>query len=616
MSSPRRLALAALAALGAAGAGTGCDDPSLRVEVIAPPDLDLTATPISRTVVTAYQSPDLSCDALEFGEATAEALTAARVAEIELERADTLVGLARVDRKVVVARAFAADGQALAAGCGEHGEVVGDEVLTIAAEVVASVAIESTPATLSGPFAARRIVVDVDRPDGAALAGRELRWTAVGPDGSYASAGRRESLLDGALTTAADGRLTISPVDPTVFGPVAAQVRVAWADQASPLLAGFRENDADSATIPVLNPDPASVPTCVRRRKGGRPTLVCLSSAGAGGVRNAFALAVSGSGLVLTTLPGAGTAFALSVAPPLLGDDDRVYAVLADGHWIGLDGTADGADADFDRVGRTPVRAVQVPACGGRSDLLIVEFALAGNRSAFAAYSLIGAEVPTRVGLVPGTDHLLAAGCVTLDDTLAWAVVTSTGDPGLGGGSNRVFIDCGEGLCSGDWVGGATAGFLAAPGGERRLVGSQVDIGGTVLVEWTLAASMAPAPPALGAVVLRERRRTPTVTSAQALVTGHFDGADPLGARVEDVAALLAVDGSRGSRLQIALAPELAGQRLTGLTTPAAARGLALYALDLDCDGTDDLVSVGDREVRLVRTGVTIGAAPPPTQCP
>lgn len=590
-----------------------CDGPSLTIELIPPAELTEERT---RTIVTAYLSESLRCDAIAFGDVETSDLDASRIQEIDLAQTSSLADLPRIGRKLVVARSFIGErGDVPAvAGCAEVGEIAVATSVKIEQQLVASVALIG--ASGNGTFSDRVIGVDVDQPNGSPIGGREVRWTTVGPIGAFGGANQQTSEQSGTVITTNDrGRADIAPAESDVFGPMVARVAVAWADRPLPLVQGFIQGDHLRVPIDASANTPTSPPTCVARRRLGLPTVVCLIAGSS--QQRVVEFRLSGTSMEIRdlTAPGIDRAFSIFAAPAVAGDTERLYAIIADGRWLGLDGTPDGDTADLCKMQNgvctvRPVRSIAVPDCDGRGFRVVIEFARTDGRNQFETFSSTGTRVLGLAARVRGPLRVIAAGCIGYGETLTEALVMTSADALTG--QNLVFIDCGrETACNASWVGSPVATFAPgpSPGDLPRLIGSVTDITGPVIVDWTLTPDVdrngAPT------IVLRERRRTPTAASPTGIVAGHFDADHAI-----DLAwNFIAGDEGQRSRIQLALAPEVSGQRLTGVSRRMSGLPLALISLDLDCDGRDDLVSVNVDAALMFRTGIPIAAPAPSTSC-
>lgn len=591
-----------------------CDEPNLTIELRSPSGLP---GPVTRTTVTAYVSETLTCDAIAFGDVEVIDLNASRIQEVELTQSGAFTNLPRIDRKLFVARSFMGELSDIpaAAGCAEVGEIADHSAIGIDSQLIASVALSGSIG--GGTFSDRRIAVDVDQPNGAALAGREVRWTTIGPNGSFGGAHVRTSLQAGLTIATNDrGRADVEPAESDVFGPMVARVSVAWADRPLPLVQGFMHGLHVSVPLDASGNTASSPPVCVRRRRLGRPTVACLLANSA--TQRVVELSLSGVDVQTRDLsaPGVETAFSLVSAPAPIGETERLYALLSDGRWLGLDGTFDGSTADLCKMQLgtctvQPVRSVALPDCGGGATKVVIELARNDGKNQFETFTSTGIRVPGLATRVRGSLRIIGAGCVGYGEALAEALVVTTAD--ALNGQNLAFVDCGrETACSVSWIGSPVVAFAPGPaaGDLPRLVGSVNDITGPVMVDWTFAPDIgrngAPT------VVLREQRRTSAAGFPLGVVAGHFDADTAI-----DLAwTLVSGDDAQRGKIQFALAPEISGQRLTGVTRGISSTPpLALISLDLDCDGRDDVIAINSSAAHVLRTGVPISGPAPPSGC-
>lgn len=592
---------------------SACDGPSLTVELVTPAGL---AETLTRTVVTAYVSETLTCDAIAFGDVAAADLDTARIQEVDVAQTSTLADLPRLDRKLVVARGFIGEGGDVpaTAGCAEVDDITGPTEVRIDGQLIASVAL--TGAIDAGTFSDRRIAVDVDQPSGAPLAGREVRWTTIGPVGSFGGANQTTSVQAGVvIVTDERGRAEVTPAESDVFGPMVARVAVAWADRPLPLVQGFAHSDHVRVALDASGNSPSSPPTCVARRRLGKPTVACLITGESS--QRVVEFSLNGANLRIRNLsvPDVQRAFSLVTARHGGGDTAPLYAILDDGRWLGLDGTADAGTADLCRMQDgsctvRPTRSVLLPGCNGEASRVVVELAQNDGQNRFETFTETGSPVAGLAMRIRGDFRIVAAGCVGYGETLTEALVVTTA--AATNGQNFVLIDCGrETACNTAWLGPPVATFAPgpAPGDAPRLVGSVTDITGPVIVEWILAPDVdrSGAP----TVMLRERRRTPAAESPIGIVAGNFD-ADTM---IDLAWSVVSGDNLQRTRVQFALAPQAAGLRLTGVTRRLIGAPLTLVSVDLDCDGRDDIVSVQKDAVHVIRTGIPLVGPPPPSGC-
>ncbi|MEZ4365874.1 MAG: hypothetical protein R2939_06255 [Kofleriaceae bacterium] len=590
------------AALAALGLAAGCTDYGVALEVAHPPAF---ADEIVTTRITVYASSSLSCEGVRFGDHTAAQLAIAQTAQFDLGDGGVI---ARTGAKLVVARGLGADGGVLVAGCAEVGEITGEQAVTITTEAIVSVVVDAGDFTQ--PFGPQRTIeVQVRDAHDDPVDGRELRWRAYGPAGSFPP----EDVALAPYPTCTGGNgppgaVRIHPQDAPRPGPIAADIQVAWAAAGPARVSGFIA--ADRVELPAV--DGVELPAiCTVARRGGRDAVVCFDApptVGAPRVPRATVLD-GGVAMVEALTPTVVEPIAL-LAVPSPDADDALYAVTADGRWVGLAGTPDGADADFCEdlgVGCTlgdPATVRLVPACGAQPAYVAVEFRTPvpgdDDQVSFGIFTPTGA--PSSLLPLPlrptEPSVLLGGGCVTgPGGELRQAVVTSV-DTALGP-SLEAHVSCPRGVCAASWSGSSIAAFT--PGPAPRLVGAILAIDGVALVEWTVAD-------ADDEVVLVEQARVASILAPRELVAAQVD--------LDDRADLVSmVDVGIAARVQIALGQTVGAddERLLGLG-PALPRQVSreayhLLAADLDADGVDDLVAY-NRDAVVVMPSVEVPSTP------
>jgi hypothetical protein len=598
---------------------TACQaDPSLAVEVRLHESF---RDQVVATQLTIYQSETLDCDSIRFGETSDSDLLGAVVDEVELGDSAVLDDLSRLDEKLFVAYGKAADGTRLVAGCGSKGVVVDTDSLVIDTVPVAQVAVAS--GSIDRPFAQRQIRVYAADAAGAPLDQRALRWESVGPAGSFAPLGVAES--EGLLCTR-DGAAIVQPADPEVQGPVAARIFVDWADTGPVVVNGFVGNPPINVGLsqPGSPLDLTSEAQCVPRRRQFpgevRSTVVCLGEPDASRDRKIIEISVElpvdpeGPQASLREL-GTVTAPVGLVVAPSTGVTDALYVVHASGFFDGVDGTPDGVTADFcsDRGGTchyAPTRLTIVPTCSDGPPLVWVELAVTGTTS-----TAIGSYLPNGSGF-PGIEeqdseiHLTAAGCVAdITGEVRPTVAISTSQ-GSGSAGNAIIFPCGfatpgDAPCSVSWFGHPGVGYSS--GDEPRLIGSQISLSGTNLMEWVLARTNST--DREQAYRLIDRRATATISPPRSIAAGHFD-AD---ASLDLVWSENLGDGLRlANRLQFAVDIEIDDERLTGLAPSPELTGPSwlVTTTDLDADGRDDVIGYSTQRAFVYLTGPAVAAAP------
>jgi hypothetical protein len=609
-----RLALAALIV------AAGCDDPSLRIEVIPVDGFAVTAT-----TVAVYQSDSLGCLDVELGKASAETLGAAFVADAVVEAGDELVGVSRTEPKLFVAEAVDANGRRLYAGCAARAEITDDDVVTIQAHAIATITVSGD--ALDKPFARRSIAVAAVDANGRPIDQRHVEWASFGVAGSFPPDGVRES--DPTVCTRS-GLARLEPADPDTPGPIAAQIRVSWAESTPPPLSGFIEAVSNQVDLRDGSMERTS-PACVVRRSsaGSADRVYCLTRpATALGPRQVVELDLVGNTLAVTSVGAPVAANHLVATNADGGGDDDLYILERVGNrvrWTGIAGTATGGNFDpctyflgAGVCGLVSVRSVVVvPSCAASPGFAVLSFSRGVTEPDIVVFTdLHGNPIASQPTLEMSAQlDLRVAGRVaeaTAEATQHQAVAARVTPLGSGESPYNLLIAlCGGEPCFAEWPGFGAVGFSG--GDVPRLISSEVDITGNVVVESEIVVVGG------GNVLLVERARTPTPAPARAIATADVDLDD-----TEDLAwSQFLIDdvGDPQNRIQVAVGR-------TGLPFPGRLTGLSpnlpgalaqvLFAR-LDDDATPDLVTYSDQEAAVYRAGVQVPHGNPPgaeTTCP
>lgn len=614
----------------------GCNDPSLRIEVVPPtPGFDDVAQ-IS-TTVTVYQSSTIDCFAIEVGKADPEQLAIAKVATANVEAGESLVGVSRTQPKLFVAEAFdvpadpAMEPRRLYAGCEARGEITDDEVVQIQTFAVATTTISGD--ALDRPFSRRRIDVAAADALGRPIDDRHVEWTSFGVEGSFAGEGSATSKPD--LCTDV-GIARVEPLDPDVPGPIAAQIRVSWAESTPAPLSGFIAAVTNQVSLAAVGADNTRYPpACAVRREGSPPRdhVYCLGKPQSfADPRPVLQLVVNGAALEARSLTPATSVLAnyLIATGDGAGDDD-LYAIERDVsgrvQWTGVAGTADGGTYDpctFATGACTagPIqRVVVVPACNpGDEGFVITTFPQTGKPDFPVVTDLHGnPRIPQPDIPDPGVEiaavDVLAGGCVSEATTppvthqafaLRFTPTATTASP-----FNTLIASCDGVPCSARWSGFGAVGF--STGATPRLVSSDLDITGNVIVE----SEIVPADP--GKLLLVERDRTAAAAQARSIATADIDG----DARVDLAWSQFLLDDTGSTENRVQLAVDRDGLpfpgRLAGISPGLPGdQALVLFA-DVDANGVPDLVSYSDTSAAVYRFGVEVPhgtPTEPETTCP
>ena len=601
--------LAVLLVIGLCGCG---DDLSLVVDVTH-------RIPVTRTVISVYESDSVDCTKIEFGDVDANALSTALVAE-EVHDANgvtgNLDGISRTKRKYVVARGYDTDGTLLTGGCEikdvvggtDHVEVFADEALTVSA-------------LLDATDPAYTFVVIASAPDGGAPAvHRKVSWQVYGPDGTQPI---RTDLADmvppepnqpqesdwvpkKAACTNNNGVTRIHPVPPHQIGGFATRIRASWAANTLPLLSSLSK--VDPTPVAILHPPAGVTRPCAIKVSGGQHRLVCLDTV-PGNVARELQVSTSAGGATanMTNMVAvAGTPVAV-ISVPTTGGGRDVYVVDSAGAVVPL--FAATTQPLTACAPCTVTDAVYAPACADDPDAKIyLQTYLQTGLTQFRSLTLGTNKRDIVTGFLPaatsitGTLDSIAldqAGCVTQvvpkQDSIkgnrqrqvvtfsAKSSVMVSGAPVVFP-SSHAFYGCGPMLCSKlDFpLGEAGTSFLQIDASDNRILGASVDAGGVVISSWVVVPD--PAGGALHRLV--ERDRVPAASIPNRLVAGKLDD-DPGYDIVWDIPT------RRGSTLEIAYSRMAAGERLEAVSNPQLPLFSDLQIDDISNDGFPDLIAIG-----------------------
>nr|HEX4313562.1 hypothetical protein [Kofleriaceae bacterium] len=629
-----RGAFVAVLVVGACAAATqlACgSDPSLTVDVQNPSGLGIASTQVS-----VYQSAELACDGVEFGDLDDEQLQALLVTEETIgsdgQHTGELTGMSRTDTKVIAARAFASDGTFVAAGCVEKGVIGDDDSVVITTEPTVDVSLGVTVGSGSDPASVSVAVTD---PTGATVDDRRVSWTVYGPAGTvpYEDASSFQMLDDGEwrpqqASCTASGAVKMHPMPPNLISGYAVQMRVEWAREVPPEFTSLTALPFGAAS--KLSPTGFGAHYCAVHVSATAPThrLACADSNGGGGkIVHDFSVTVANGSTTLTSqadenLPA--DAVALITHPNADGTAD-VYAVGQTGTVTALFGAPAGVPAIVASVDD----AIFVPGCGSSAPHVLVHESAATD---------VVAELDERGGnaqviAVPqGTgdgkkSELVSAGCVAALNPGAAAVSTQvfvidngTISTGLGSDaigeftptSTHMLYACSAGACSDITLfTGAGVGFTA--GAEPHMITTTVDATGVELAQVVMAPGKGGngtgANPTSGEAHLVERSAVAAASVPDRLVTGNFD-ADSDVDQIWDIAS-----GKRGNTttFEIAYGRLANGAPLEALSSPQAASLDDLLVEDVNGDGIDDVIATGAILGVTAFTGVLVvpmGVAP------
>lgn len=600
--SMKRL-LVTIAALGPAACA---EHPSLRVDVVHPDDVT-----VATTTISVYESPLFSCEGVEFGDLSDNALAAAEVDQITVGAGLPADGLtmSRVDRKVIVARGYAQGGAYVSAGCEEKGVVGDNDKLTIKTELTASVSVNGIGLDDADPFG---IVVTVVDPLVRSLADRIVSWRVHGADGAT-------PFVNTNLTTGDDsdwvpakpacsndsGIVRVHPTPPATIGGFATTVRTSWSTEPPRTFSTFTpvDDSGREAITPIAN----SQRWCASRVSGNLRRLVCLiDDAGTPTAVDYIVTAADGGAQLAEgnrqpfgALPGGETVIGLfSIDRSALVRD--VYALTSKARVIGAFGPSIASDLQPKLLLGEATDVAVLPACGATPPalLVLVQGAAARELRTLAVdpvkplgtgASLIPYASPA-VGLTEGLS-INRTGCLAElkanNETIVHqvGVIDLTGRTAPGARNiTAAFFDCASmtGTCSVPIVvPRAGVGFLPADDQHaERMVGTTFDASGTVLSVSVLQPDKNNVPR------LVELERITAASFPLHVVAGQFDG-DGRPDLFWDIPNI----NNGTSNFQLAYAHQVDGQRLSALSsTQQDLIVVDTVVADVTGDGLDDLV--------------------------
>ncbi len=588
------------------GVLAGCgEDPSLRVEVTHPDDA---AEVITRTTITVYESPIVSCAKVEFGDLGEAELVAIEVSQIDAGSGDELT-MSREGTKTIVARGFDDTGVLIAAGCGEQNLVEENDVLPISTALAASVSVSGIGLEDNDPFG---LVVTVTDPFVRSLPDRAVSWRVHGSDGTVPiteaalDVGDSEWVPTQPPCTTINGLARIHPVPPSTTGGFSTSVRTSWSTEPPRVFSTFTPIDGKraSSTTPVNSGTSLSLRRCALRIAGTTRRLVCLEDRGAptavdyaveiraGGADISERATDTFSGLVGSEVPL--NVFAIDRGPTTRD----VYAITTRGRIVGLFSPSFDGDNTVKTVLTASVTDVAVlPACGSTPAKLLVRVEATGvgkelRTLAIAPTGELGANEMLKpyLGISAGALEQLAinaTGCVAELTSGGTPIVHQVGVVDLTARANgarnltEAVYDCGGKTCRLPLaIARAGVGFLPADGTHpERMVGATFDASGTVLSVAVIQPDNA------GDPRLVEQERITAASFPNHVVTGSFDG-DGLPDLFWDIVN----PNTATTNFQLSYAHEVLGDRLSALSATLQDTVVVDTLVgDFDGDGHDDL---------------------------
>jgi hypothetical protein len=580
-TAPLALMLAAVAAVAA------CSDPTLSVTIDLPAAYRSMVTSIS---LADYERAGLTCDAIAYGDESAQALEGALTTQVEVSPGASagLTGISRLDHKVLVARGRDAAGDLVVAGCRDLDALDGDVAIDLPTAPAAIVTVDPRrPDVALDPAAP--IAVHVLDPLGQPLEQRSVVWRVFGPraqpggvpgDGACPRAG-----VDGCALTSG-GNAFVAAAPPAQPGPALVEIHVAWARAQPAPVASFQS--PASATFLTRAAKPVPFPSCVAYRAASGTQVACLGVA-LGGTTEVQRFAWNGA--AVAKVPGStsvANAAALVAVPG--GASDKLIAITEGGDFV--DG-ATGQTLGHAPVGASTVVAAQlVPPCG-KSSFVVLGLA----DGSVVTTDTTGAALSTFVGSPASRVFSLAAsGCIS---DLATPATQYRGVILLETKNNTSVpyaqIDCPGKPCMPTWVGlGEGVGFVSAAGGESRLATGRLDLSGVVIDESRLDPGRPPE------AQLASMATHDAITVPAAIASGDLDGDG-----AADRAWLVLTGGARPQgRLQVELAATTGdGVPIAGISPELGAQPVGIVIARVDDDAIDDVIIYSADVTLIVLTG-------------
>jgi len=528
---------------------------------------------VSQTRVTVYVGDSVTCSQIELGDLTEAELEAIAVSDA-VDGGE--VEVSRLGGKSIVARGYDAQGRFVAAGCKDVGEISGPTTVVIDTQPTANVAID--PGQPDRPFAERDILINMTDPNGNQLDGA-VSWQLTGPAGTAAQ-------MAAAGTPTKNGNLRIHVADIGQPGPEGLRIRAPWATAPLPLVTAFDLSHA--TTVQLGGGAVASNPSCdVRGHAGKPPTLVCLTSAVAGGHRDAVEISWQGGAYVPATIPipsgpgGVDNQFALFVDHD--GSADEPVYVLSDNpsgvnNWYRLGGS--GSNVVF---ASSLQNVVYIPRCTDNANLALVGVQT-GTALGVASQVRFYTAAGTAVGTAASDGEVFSGGCVDdVDHQEHQGVVVA----GAGGEAGLALITPGSqalsAVTSAKFTGSGFVTVASQGMIEKRFAGTRLQASGTVVFEAVLA-------PQAGSYMLVERTEIDAAAPPDKIVAGKLD-------RDGDTDLIWDMGiGARRRVFQVSLAEKVGGIPLTAMTSgpggvaTTAATPIDFVVGDLNGNGADEMV--------------------------
>jgi hypothetical protein len=211
-----------------------CADPKLRVTFDIPERFRSEVQQTQLQIFEPSAGDSFGCDALAFGEVSADRLQGSLVYEATLEEENdaSLSGINRRARNVLLAQGLDSNGQAIVKGCAEVGDFSSDVSLTLQGEPAAQIQTSPDNKLLNADGVPQEISLRATDCFDLPLDGIEARWVVMGGKGETFS---------NSLTADPDGNIQFTPSPfPALPGPVSLKISVRWQRAPVPILRGFQ----------------------------------------------------------------------------------------------------------------------------------------------------------------------------------------------------------------------------------------------------------------------------------------------------------------------------------------------------------------------------------------
>ena len=557
-----------------------CDDPSVQVNFEVPAQYRAQVATVALHIVVPPEGDDeFTCSDIAFRTVDADTVRLTTVKEFVQRDEDHLQisGIPREGTKLLFIEGIDDQDLPVVAACERVDLIDGDIVIDLVGEPTALVTL---PTLDPGEPFEPEIEIRVADIDGTPLGRIDVRWRTTGPGGET---------IDGEGRTAMSGRIDIPTAVPARPGPAALDVRARWMrTDPGPLLAFNAPASLFFGALPgTAAQSPASAESLYavgRIGPNGEPGFVALGPADNPLLGRELYIAYYDDSLVppfRVVTPGTIVG-ALSIGLIERGGIDHPVT-LTPTQWIEIEPNGALTAQPLPSPQLSAVKILSVGSCDasgmGNERILVQHGDLAPVIRVYDASGQIVADSwftsnpqlsrPSAAGCVESVDGGVHRTAVFNTSPLSQVFLTEM-DSGRQGAVPA--LRNGIGFSPAD----ATAG--------ARLLATELTIDGTTISRYRLAA--------IGDAADAERVDSDqTVSIPQSLVGGNFDGDEA----VDIVAALpfgTSIVGSPQIRLLMAMGTLISvrDQRLVGLSAGVDGERVAMWAVDFDENGIDDLL--------------------------